>query len=471
MAISEKSFAYGGTVLLALFLRSAISMHGHSGEGVPPMYGDYEAQRHWQEVTVNLPIREWYRNTSDNDLMYWGLDYPPLTAYHSLVVGLAARKVNSSYVELHESRGISTPEHKYFMRWSVLVADLLIYIPAVLFVMRAVSRLVWKRASASSENIAFISTLLALIYPGQILIDNGHFQYNNISLGFMLLAVAFIITDQNVIAAIMFCLALNYKQMELYHALPFFVYLLRECFSGKRQSFTGKIASLIQLGFVVIITFAILWAPWICSFDSFLAVVRRIFPLARGVFEDKVANFWCVFNVVVKLKEKFTNEVMALICLGTTLLAAFPSCVHLFFKPSKVNFLYSLINTSLAFFLFSFQVHEKSILLVALPVLLLTTVETLASQWFALISVFSMFPLLEKDRLVVAFVSTMEVIDESDGCGGKFSALVVSPQFEGKTLIQRHRLVNSALSEELKTIHAFSQKTFTPKQWAEQPTN
>lgn len=24
------------------------------------MYGDYEAQRHWQEVTYNLPIRQWY---------------------------------------------------------------------------------------------------------------------------------------------------------------------------------------------------------------------------------------------------------------------------------------------------------------------------------------------------------------------------------------------------------------------------
>lgn len=59
------------------------------------------------------------------------------------------------------------------------------------------------------------------------------------------------------------------------------------------------------------------------------------------------------------------------------------------------------------------------------------------------------------------------VVDESDGCGGKFNAIIVSPQFEGKSLIQRHRLVNSALVEELKTIHAFSQKTFTPQQWSE----
>lgn len=28
-----------------------------------------------------------YTNTSSNDLMYWGLDYPPLTAYHSWICG------------------------------------------------------------------------------------------------------------------------------------------------------------------------------------------------------------------------------------------------------------------------------------------------------------------------------------------------------------------------------------------------
>lgn len=29
------------------------------GAGKPPMFGDYEAQRHWQEVTYNLPVSEW----------------------------------------------------------------------------------------------------------------------------------------------------------------------------------------------------------------------------------------------------------------------------------------------------------------------------------------------------------------------------------------------------------------------------
>jgi len=59
----------------------------------------------------------------------------------------------------------------------------------------------------------------------------------------------------------------------------------------------------------------------------------------------------------------------------------------------------------------------------------------------------------------------VEVVDQSDGCGGKFDAIIVSSKFEGKALLARHRLVNSVLEEELKTIHAFTQKTLTPEQW------
>lgn len=53
------------------------------GHNTPPIFGDYEAQRHWMELTVHLPVREWYTY----DLQYWGLDYPPLTAYVSWLCG------------------------------------------------------------------------------------------------------------------------------------------------------------------------------------------------------------------------------------------------------------------------------------------------------------------------------------------------------------------------------------------------
>ncbi|KAB0389259.1 hypothetical protein E2I00_019311, partial [Balaenoptera physalus] len=47
-----------------------------------------------------------------------------------------------------------------------------------------------------------------------------------------------------------------------------------------------------------------------------------------------------------------------------------------------------------------------------------------------------------------------------------FRVFVVSAKFEGKPLLQRHRLVNTCLAEELLHIHAFEQKTLTPEQRA-----
>eukprot|EP01018_Ginkgo_biloba_P012804 Gb_08186 [translate_table: standard] len=63
----------------------------------------------------------------------------------------------------------------------------------------------------------------------------------------------------------------------------------------------------------------------------------------------------------------------------------------------------------------------------------------------------------------------LNVVDTSGGCGASFSIEIVSAQFEGKRLLERHRMVNSALAEELKEIHALSiKKAITPQQFQEQ---
>ncbi|CAK7328515.1 unnamed protein product [Dovyalis caffra] len=65
--------------------------------------------------------------------------------------------------------------------------------------------------------------------------------------------------------------------------------------------------------------------------------------------------------------------------------------------------------------------------------------------------------------------SHLEVVDTSGGCGASFAIEIVSEQFEGKRLLERHRLVNAALEEEMKEIHALSiKKSVTPAQWKQQ---
>lgn len=79
---------------------------------------------------------------------------------------------------------------------------------------------------------------------------------------------------------------------------------------------------------------------------------------------------------------------------------------------------------------------------------------------------------ISKDQLVKKLESSelkptfLDVVDESGGCGAKFKVLIVSSAFEGKSLLERQRFVNTILEEELKEIHAFSfKKTWTPEEY------
>ena len=50
--------------------------------------------------------------------------------------------------------------------------------------------------------------------------------------------------------------------------------------------------------------------------------------------------------------------------------------------------------------------------------------------------------------------------------GTLFEAIIVSPAFIGKSMVQQHQLVYAALGDRMRAeIHALSMKTYTPEQW------
>ena len=68
----------------------------------------------------------------------------------------------------------------------------------------------------------------------------------------------------------------------------------------------------------------------------------------------------------------------------------------------------------------------------------------------------------------------LEVINESsnhnvpEGSESHFKVVVVSPEFKGKNLLARHRMINAALADELKnSIHALAIHTYTEEEWQE----
>ena len=69
----------------------------------------------------------------------------------------------------------------------------------------------------------------------------------------------------------------------------------------------------------------------------------------------------------------------------------------------------------------------------------------------------------------------VEVLDKSNehaehpeaqkSSGGHYSVLIVSDQFQWKSLIERHRMVYEALASLKNEIHALAIKALTKKEW------
>ena len=63
--------------------------------------------------------------------------------------------------------------------------------------------------------------------------------------------------------------------------------------------------------------------------------------------------------------------------------------------------------------------------------------------------------------------STIYVLDPMND-GQHLEAIVVSPAFEGMTLVKQHQMVMKPLKDAFaQSVHALALKTFTPEKWEE----
>jgi alpha-1,3-glucosyltransferase len=476
------------------------------------------------EITYHLPLNEWYYH----ELGYWGLDYPPLTAYVSWFFGWVAHTVGGLHsddasfagiddkndkgnnaeqqidsfgvcdenhsevcmdkiqntgsgtrkfskgigvlrdlVALHSSRwGFEHSGGKMYMRLTVLLCDLMIYMSAVWVLSRRLA------ASEVEERVSSHVWLLltALCQPAIILIDHGHFQYNTVSLGLALWSFYFVTITTNstkadarqsssssfmgpIWGSIVFSLALNFKQMELYHAPAVFAYLLGRCFrrDTKQNQFImwTVVRRFAALGMTVILSFALLWLPFTMSshsndsvpvsLDGVMQILKRLFPFHRGIFEGKVANVWCALSIKpFSIRDRVSANVLPFAALGFTLALILPPCYLLFRvgrgdilhrdaasngdgdnTPNQLSrsrnvegsgnvdlrlLLWGTGSTSLAFFLASYQVHEKGILIPLAPISMLMVDAPNFVFFFSILATWSLWPLLVIDRLLDAYV-------------------------------------------------------------------
>ena len=161
----------------------------------------------------------------------------------------------------------------------------------------------------------------------------------------------------------------------------------------------------VQLGLVTSASFILLFLPWLPPFAPLSAIldpITRIFPFSRGLFEDKVANFWCASNVIFKWRTWFSRDTLVKFSSILTAMGFAPSVIGLLYNGFKFSTVasspqdkaspspllpllpYALLGSAMSFFLFSFQVHEKTILVPLLPLTLLLSSATNDSFTFQL---------------------------------------------------------------------------------------
>ncbi|KAL0235597.1 hypothetical protein GEMRC1_002179 [Eukaryota sp. GEM-RC1] len=269
---SFSPLVFASICLLSISLKFMIGFGSFSGHDNPPIYGDFEAQRHWMEITVNLPISEWYTNSSLNDLNYWGLDYPPLTAYHSYLCGKLSQIFCPDTVALLSSRGSQSYETKLFMRLMVLLVDVLILLP--------VSFLLARMFCFNFYHVF----VFVFLNPSLLLIDSGHFQFNNFSIGLCLFSLWFMFEyfqNNNSVylcfSSVSFVLSLSYKQMELIHAPFFFITLLSICFKGSFTKINFTYFFIISTS--TFLSFFVLLCPFVLPKTSYHTCFNVFFQL------------------------------------------------------------------------------------------------------------------------------------------------------------------------------------------------
>ncbi|KAF1996264.1 glycosyltransferase family 57 protein [Amniculicola lignicola CBS 123094] len=418
-------------LMVAGLFRWSVALWGYSGYQSPPMHGDFEAQRHWMEITKHLPVSQWYYH----DLEWWGLDYPPLTAYHSWLLGVIGSAINPEWFALVKSRALDDPSLKVYMRATVFASEYLIYIPAIVIFLRRYSRLqgvnVWEGS---------IAQVAVLMQPATILIDHGHFQYNTVMLGFAIASISSMVAGRPLWGCVFFVGALGFKQMALFYAPAVFAYLLGICIIPRIN-----VTRFLLIALVTAASFAVLYLPFLIGivyeqyngtsmthlpippllasmpihldeeawyYPTVLQLaqsVHRIFPFARGLFEDKVANIWCTIHTFRKLN-RYPSVLLQRAALTATALAIAPPCLVIFLKPRKELLPLAFAATSWGFFLCSYQVHEKNVLLPLLPMTVLLSgaggLLPSTRAWVGLaniLGVWTMFPLLKRDELRVPY--------------------------------------------------------------------
>lgn len=106
----------------------------------------------------------------------------------------------------------------------------------------------------------------------------------------------------------------------------------------------------------------------------------------------------------------FNDDVIVYFSLSVVGAALIPSLLNvLWVRPNKDTFLYALSYGTMAIFMFAYHVHEKTVLIPLLPILMLANQSPSFVFWFVIQSTFSIYPLMEQDKLQIPYVIVLSL--------------------------------------------------------------
>ncbi|KAH9402608.1 glycosyl transferase [Tyrophagus putrescentiae] len=416
----EQDYQGNKCLVVFLFASTAIVVTCIKFLLIPSYYStDFEVHRNWMAITSQLPLSQWYTEVSHS---------PPPTPRRPPSLYMRLTVIAADLVYLYAA-----------YVWVALLTD-----PAKHLVHGLGLRAIPSSSAANTEqwtSSPMLYTFLLLVNVGHLLVDHIHFQYNGLLNGLLLLSMARMVDGQIYWSALWFAVLLNLKHIYLYAAPAYGVFLLVEhCLTIDRNSpLRGSRLHwrpLLTLAVIVVGVFAASFGPFIAR-GQLPAILRRLFPFARGLSHAYWApNFWALYNgadlllakvlrrgsggrggITSGLVKVSEHAVLPTISPNTslTLVMIFILTISFLFvwnrshaSPSSsrirrrrsVVFIELLLLSTLSFFAFGYQVHEKAILLVLPTMVPLVLANAIYARLFLVLSVagtYSLFPLLYRE--------------------------------------------------------------------------
>lgn len=358
---------------------------------------DFEVHRNWLAITHSLPLSRWYYE----DLSEWTLDYPPFFAAMEWGLSWPAMLFDP------EMLVVSNLDHAsaatvLFQRLTVITLDC---------ALAAAAARLCGRLYPDDPKRQILAVALTICNPGLLLVDHVHFQYNGVLYALLLCSMAELLGGQSrpLLGGALFAALLNFKHIFLYFVPPIFVFLLRGYCWGASPAGVPTAFSLVRfvsLGSVVCFVCALSFGPYVFlgGMEQLPQILARLFPFKRGLCHAYWApNTWALYNLADKagtvLHHRLPEALSSLVPLaapgsgpsftgglvhdsdahrllpsitpGRTLvlvgLALLPAMVKLWHRPSQRSFAACLIYSSFCFFMLSWHVHEKAILMATVP--------------------------------------------------------------------------------------------------------